>query len=73
MAAKVTEEDREKHSATDDGRFPIKNASQARSALRLRGQNTDKAQRRSIIRRAAKFLPEAAKKAWEEDKKSGAI
>jgi hypothetical protein len=73
MAAKVTQEDRERHSATHDERFPIKNGSQARSALRLRGHNTNKAQRRAIIRRAAKFLPAAAKAAWEQDRKDGLI
>jgi len=73
MVAKVTAEDRKNYSATGDERFPIKNKSQASSALRLRGHNTSKAQRRSIIRRAAKFLPKQAKDAWEKDKASGAI
>jgi hypothetical protein len=71
--AKVTQKDREEHSATHDERFPIKNQAQARSALRLRGHNTSKAQRRAIIRRAAKFLPAAAHAAMEADKKAGAI
>jgi len=71
--AKVTQEDREKYSATGDERFPIKNKAQASSALRLRGHNTSKSQRRSIIRRAAKFLPSAAHAAMEADKKAGAI
>ena len=71
--AKVTAEDRREHSATGDSRFPIANRAQAASALRLRGHNTSKAQRRAIIRRAAKFLPAAAKSAWETDKASGAI
>lgn len=73
MAAKVTAEDRKKHSATGDGRFPIKNKAQARSALRLRGHAKNKAERRAIIRRAAKFLPAAAKAAYEADKKAGKI
>jgi hypothetical protein len=73
MVAKVTQKDREEHSATHDERFPIKNKSQARSALRLRGHNTSKAQRRAIINRAAKFAPAAAKAAREADEKSGAI
>ncbi len=71
--AKVTAEDRREHSATDDGRFPITNRAQAASALKLRGHNTTKEQRRSIIRRAAKFLPQQAKKAWEEDTAQGLI
>ena len=73
MAAKVTQHDRDTKSATHDERFPIKNKSQARSALRLRGHNTSKSQRRAIISRAAKFLPAQAKAAYEADKKSGAI
>jgi hypothetical protein len=73
MAAKVTQKDREEHSATHDERFPIKNKAQAHSALKLRGHNTSKAQRRAIIRRASKFLPGEAKAAYEADKKSGAI
>jgi len=73
MAAKVTAEDRKKHSATGDGRFPVKNASQAHSALKLRGHAKSKEERRAIIRRCAKFIPEAAKKAWDQDKKEGAI
>jgi hypothetical protein len=43
------------------------------SALRLRGHAKSKSERRSVIRRAAKFAPEAAKKAWEADKKAGKI
>ena len=73
MAAKVTAEDREKYAVGDHGDYPIKNKAQAASALKLRGHAKDKALRRSIIRRAAKFLPVAAKKAWEEDKKKGLI
>lgn len=73
MAAKVTAQDREKHSATGDGRFPIANRAQAASALRLRGHARNKAERRSIIRRAAKFLPSAAKSAWDKDKAAGLI
>jgi hypothetical protein len=73
MAAKVDKGDREKYSATGDERFPIKNASQADSAIRLRGKNTSKSQRRSILRRAAKFLPAKAHAAWEKDKAEGKI
>jgi len=71
--AKVTAEDRKQHSATGDSRFPIANRAQAASALKLRGHNTNKAQRRAIIRRAAKFLPAASAAAWKADKASGAI
>lgn len=73
MAAKVTKEDREEHSATGDGRFPIATKSQAISALKLRGHAKDKEERRAIIRRAAKFVPAMAKKAWDKDKEAGLI
>jgi hypothetical protein len=73
MAAKVTAEDREQHSATGDGRFPIATRAQAVSALKLRGHAKSKEERRAIIRRVAKFVPEAARKAWEADRKAGLI
>jgi hypothetical protein len=73
MAAKVTAEDRKKHSATGDGRFPIATKQQAISALRLRGHAKNKAERRAIIRRAAKFVPEMARQALENDRKKGLI
>jgi hypothetical protein len=73
MAAKVTAEDRKKHATLSGGRFPIKNKSQASSALKLRGHAKSKSERRSIIRRAAKFIPGAAKKALEADRKAGKI
>ena len=53
MAAKVTAEDRKKHATLSGGRFPIKNKSQAMSALKLRGHTKSKGERRSVIRRAA--------------------
>jgi len=73
MAARVSAVDREENSATGDGRFPIANKAQAVSALRLRGHAKDKAERRAIIRRAAKFVPEMARKAREADEKAGLI
>ena len=73
FAAKVTAEDREKHAVLSEGRFPVKNASQARSALRLRGHSKSKEERRKIINRAARFLPDEAKKAREQDKKDNLI
>lgn len=73
MAAKVTAEDRKKHSAVGGGRFPIATRQQAISALKLRGHAHGKAERRAIIRKAAKFVPEQAKAALEADKKSGAL
>lgn len=73
MAAKVTQEDREKSSATGDGRFPVATKAQAISALKLRGHAKSKEERRAIIRKAAKFVPEMARKALEADKASGAL
>lgn len=73
MAAKVTAEDRKKHSAVGGGRFPIATRQQAISALKLRGHAHGKAERRAIIRKAAKFVPEQARQALEADKKSGAL
>lgn len=50
------------------GKFPIFDRKSAMSALRLRG-HAPKSQRDDIIRRAAKYAPEAAKKARKQDKK----
>jgi len=71
--AKVTAEDREKHAAVSGGRFPVTNKAQASSALKLRGHTKSKAERRAVIRAAAKFLPEAASRALEEDKAKGLL
>lgn len=70
MAAAVSADDRKKYAVGPQGSFPIKNRSQARSALRLRG-HASPALRRKIIRVAARYLPKAAAKAREEDKKRG--
>lgn len=71
MAAKVTAEDRKKHSATGDGRFPIATKQQAISAIKLRGHAKNAAERAAILRRAAKFVPEMAARAREADRKAG--
>lgn len=73
MAAKVTPKDRKEHATLSGGRFPVKNKAQARSALRLRGHTKSKSERRSVIRHAAKFLPQQAKQAYEKDKAKGLI
>lgn len=67
MPAKVTAKDRKEHATLSGGRFPIKNASQARSALKLRGHTKSTVERRKVINRAAKFLPGAAAKARKAD------
>lgn len=73
MAARVTKEDRAKHSAVGGGRFPVATKQQAISALKLRGKSRSKEERRKIIRAAMKFVPAMAHKAWLEDKKAGLI
>lgn len=73
MAAKVTAEDRKNHSAVGGGRFPIATKQQAISAIRLRGHAHGKAERRAILRRAAKFVPAMARAAMEKDRKAGLI
>jgi hypothetical protein len=49
------------------GRFPIFDARSARSAIRLRGHAKSGAERRSIVRRAARYAPAAAAKARKAD------
>jgi len=71
--AKVTAEDRKKHATLSGGRFPIFNKATARSALRLRGRTHNKAERRKVINKAARYLPNEAKKAREADRKRGLI
>jgi len=68
----VTAEARRKY-GEDDGSFPIFDKKSAMNALKLRGHADRKEERRSIIRRAAKYAPEAAQKALDEDKKNGKI
>ena len=66
---------REKYGVVGED-YPIFDQQSADSALRLRGKHKPpltKAQRRSLIRRAAKFMPEMAKAAFELDTKNGDI
>lgn len=51
------------------GRFPIFDGRSARSAIRLRGHAKSAGERRSIVRRAAKYAPAAAAKARKADSK----
>lgn len=62
-----------KRHANKYGRFPIFDRKSARSALRLRGHAKTKRERSSIIRRAARYLPGAAKKARARDKAAGKV
>ena len=67
-AGNVTADARKAH-GTSEGKFPIFDKRSALAALRLRGHGTSAATRASIIRRAAKYAPEAAARAREADKK----
>lgn len=62
----VTAKARRRH-GTRGGRFPIFDKRSARSAIRLRGHAKSAAERKSIIRRAAKYAPAAAAKARKVD------
>ena len=55
------------------GAFPIVDRKSALAALRLRGRAKTKRERESILRRAAKYAPEEAKRAREADKRAGKI
>tara|TARA_R110002020_G_scaffold1170_1_gene5754 strand:+ start:3022 stop:3354 length:333 start_codon:yes stop_codon:yes gene_type:complete len=65
----ITAGTRDKTATLSDSRFPIFDAKSASSALKLRGNGTTPEERAKIIRKASKYLPEAAKKAKEEDKR----
>ena len=71
--AKTTAKYREKNATLDEGRFPIADKAHALSALKLRGHAKNKAERRKIIRRAAKFAPKAAAEALAIDKEKGLV
>ncbi len=55
------------------GKFPIFDRQSALSALRLRGHANTRAERESILRRAARYAPAAARKARMRDRASGKI
>ena len=67
-AGNVTATAREAH-GDKAGRFPIFDRKSALAAIKLRGHANSAAERASIIRRAAKFAPEAAARARAADKK----
>jgi hypothetical protein len=64
----VTAKARRKHGIKGTGKFPIFDVKSARSALKLRGHAKTAAQRRSIINRAARYAPAAAKAARKRDR-----
>jgi hypothetical protein len=65
----VTATARKKSATLSKGRFPIFDKRSALAALKLRGHAKTPAERSRIISRAAKYAPEAAARAREEDKK----
>lgn len=60
---------RRKHGVGKGKRFPVFDRRSAMSAIKLRGHAKSSAARRSIINRAAKFAPAAAKRARAVDAK----
>ena len=55
---RITQAQRDKYSIFTDGSYPIFNRKTAISALRLRGRgNLSKANRRYLIKEAARFAP----------------
>jgi hypothetical protein len=63
----VTAAARKEH-GDKEGRFPIFDKKSAINALKLRGHARSAAERSRIIARAAKYAPEAARRAREADK-----
>ena len=64
----ITQDTREKYATVGKDKFPIFDKESAESAIKLRG-HTSKTNQKKIINKAAKYAPEAAKKAREADKK----
>ena len=64
----ITQDAREKHATVGKDKFPIFDKKSAEAAIDLRG-HAPEADRAKIINKAAKYAPEAAKKAREADKK----
>lgn len=64
----ITQDTREKTATVGDDKFPIFDKKSAKAAIDLRG-HAPEADRSKIINKAAKYAPEAAKKAREADKK----
>ncbi len=52
MAARITPEQRQRYATLSGGRFPIFNCATVRSAIRLRGRGTTRAEREKIVRAA---------------------
>jgi len=63
----ITQDTREKYATVGKDKFPIFDKKSAEAAIDLRGHAPEK-DRARIINKAAKYAPEAAKKAREADK-----
>jgi hypothetical protein len=66
-AGNVTADARKKHATLEGGRFPIFDKQSAISALKLRGHAGG--DRGKVIAKAARYAPEAAKKARQTDRR----
>jgi hypothetical protein len=69
----VTASTRKKKAVLSEGRFPIFDEKSAKSAIKLRGRAKTPKERKKILRAAATYAPEDAKRAMEEDKQSLSI
>ena len=63
----MTQKAREKYATVGDDGFPIFDKKSAEAAIKLRG-HASQADQKKIINKAAKYAPEAAKKAREVEK-----
>lgn len=61
---------RKKKAVLSEGRFPVFDKKSALSALKLRGRAKNAKERNRIIRAAARYAPEEAKKARETDRQA---
>tara|TARA_Y100000593_G_C4305526_1_gene335529 strand:+ start:2144 stop:2725 length:582 start_codon:yes stop_codon:yes gene_type:complete len=68
----ITQDTREKYATVGDDKFPIFDKKSAEAAIDLRG-HAPEADRKKIINKAAKYAPEAAKKAREADMNEAVI
>ena len=67
----ITQAQSDKYSIFTDGSYPIFNRKTAISALRLRGRgNLSKANRRYLIKEAARYAPREAEAALLRDRKA---
>jgi len=64
---------RHKHATLSGDRFPIGSKQDALDALRLRGHTKSKAERRAVIRKAARYAPKAAAAALKADQAKGLV